>query len=243
MTLEAVKDILTWVFRPLWERHRGNLRIAFLCLSFSCTIWLFHKLNSQISTKISLPLKVVYNNHLFLPTKPLPQNIQIELGGNGWHLVRNSNFLLPKHIYLNIKHPNEHSVIDTSSIRNYLESHFDPIKIRRFLVGKLDIPFERKSHKNIFINIDQNSISIANGYIRDSIITIHPNRILVTGSATALSGIADTLHVTVPFQDIDKDFNEQIRLSYFLHDPNLKSSEEKVLVKFKVKRKSYAQSK
>lgn len=240
--LEAVREILVWVFRPLLERHRGNLRIAFLCFSISCTIWLFNSLNNQIITKISVPLKIVYDDHIFLPSNPLPKNIQVELGGSGWHLVRNSNFLLPKFIYLNIKHPSIHSRIDTSSIRNYLESHFTNIILKRILIDKLDIPFDRKSHKSIFLKVDENSISIANSYFRDSNITIQPNRILVTGSSTALSDLSDTLHVVIPFQNLDKNFNEQIRLSYFLNNPNLKSSHEKVLVKFKVKQTSHVQT-
>ena len=241
--LEAVRDILVWVFRPIWERHRGNLRIAFLCCCFSCIIWLFNSLNNQIITKISVPLKIVYNDRIFLPSKPFPATIQVELGGNGWHLVRNSSFLLPKFIYLNIKHPSIHSRIDTSSIRNYLESHFNNIRVKRILLDQSEIPFDRKSHKNILLKVEENSISIADGYVRDSIITIHPNRILVSGSASTLSVLSDTLQVVIPFQNLDKDFNEQIRLSYFLNNPNLKSSHEKVLVKFKIKRKSYAQSK
>jgi YbbR domain-containing protein len=241
--LEAVRDILVWVFRPLMERHKGNLRIAFVCFSFSCIIWLFNKLNNQISTKISLPLKIVYNNHIFFPSKILPKNIQVELGGNGWHLVKNSNFFLPKYIYLNIKFPNSQTKIDTSSIRNHLESQFSNIKIRKIGIERLEIPFERKSHKNILINIDTTSISIAKGFDRSKTITITPNRIVVTGSAKTLSNLPDILHVIIPFQNIDKDFNEQIRLSYFLNNENLKSSHEKVVVKFKVKRTTYAQSK
>lgn len=241
--LEAVRDILVWVFRPIWERHRGNLRIAFLCCCFSCIIWLFNKLNNQIITTISVPLKIVYNDHIFLPSKPFPATIKVELGGNGWHLVRNSSYLLPKFIYLNIKHPSIHSRIDTTSIRNYLESHFRNIKVKQILLDQFDIPFDRKSHKSIFLEVEKNSISVANGYVRDSVISIDPNRILVSGSVSALSELSDTLHVVIPFQDLDKDFNEKIRISYFLHNPELKSSHEKVLVKFKVKRKPHAQSK
>lgn len=241
--LEAVRDILVWVFRPIWERHRGNLRIAFLCFSFSCIIWLFNSLNNQIITKISVPLKIVYNDHVFLPSNQLPKNIQVELGGSGWHLVRNSNFLLPKVIYLHIKHPSIHSRIDTSSIRSYLESHFSNINVKRILIDQFYIPFDRKSHKSIFLKVEESSISLSDGFVRDSVITIYPNRIHVSGSATALSELSDTLYVVIPFQNLDKDFNEQIRLSYFLHNSNLKASHEKVLVKFRIKQKSYAQSK
>ena len=240
---EAVREILNWVFRPLLQRHRGNLRIAFLCLIFSTIIWLFNSLNNQIRTKISLPLKIVYDNRIFLPSKPLPKYIQVELGGNGWHLVRSSHFLLPEVIYINIKHPSIHSRIDTSSIRHYLESHYNMINVKRILIDQLDISFDHKSHKSIFLKVDESSISIANGYVRDSIIIIKPNRILVSGSSILLEKLSDTVQVLIPFKNLDKDFNEQIRLSYFLNNLNLKSSHEKVLVKFKVKRNSYAQSK
>jgi hypothetical protein len=241
--LEAIRDILIWMFRPIWERHKGNLRIALFCFILSSIIWLFNSLNNHITTHISVPLKIVYNNHIFLPSKELPKNIHVELGGNGWHLVKNSNFLLPKIIYLNIKHPSLNSKIDTSSIRNYLESHFNNLKIKRILIDQLEIPFDRKSHKYLFLNVDINSISLANGFERDSIISIDPNRILVSGSSTELTEISDSLHIKIPFQGLDKDFNEKIRLSYFLNNSNLKLSHETVLVKFKIKRKSYAESK
>ena len=190
-----------------------------------------------------MPLKIVYNDRVFLPSKPFPKKIQVELGGNGWHLVRNSNFLLPKLIYLNIKHPNIHSRIDTSSIRNYLESHFSNVNVKQISLDQSEIPFDRKSHKSIFLKVDESSITIKNEYVRDSIIDIQPNRILVTGSIKVLSALPDTLFVIIPFKYLDKNFNEKIRLSYFLDNPNIKSSHEKVLVKFKVKQKSYAQSK
>lgn len=238
-----VRHLLAWTFRPFTERNKGNLRLVGGCLCLSALIWVFNSLNKVVEAKISVPLKIQYNSNSFVPIRKIPKTLTATVVGHGWQVFRATSLQEPKPVIVWIKHPGLHSQLDTVVFREYIESHMGNIKVKHVLVDSVALPFDIKGHKWVHMKLDSSSISVANGYKIDSLIRFKPDSVLVTGPQTHLRKIADTLIIQVPFKNLDKDFDESFKLGIFLHNPLLKLSEEKVNVRFKVRKKPMAHGK
>ncbi len=235
--LEAIRDILAWVFRPLTQRHRGNLRLIAGCLLLSAIIWFFNSLNKPLETTFSVPIKIKYDR-FFTPLVKIPKKVEVRISGIGWHILKFSLFYKPNTMHIWIKHPSMNTRIDTSVVRHYLDTHFEGLSVDKVFLEHIKLPFDHISHKQIRLVVNEYSISIAEGYIRDSTINITPERIIVSGPKSNLAQLADSLEVSIPFTNLDKNFDESIRLRYFFDDSSLTCAQETVKVKFRVKKKS-----
>ena len=238
--IEAIRDILAWVFRPLTERHRGNLRLVAGCLLLSSILWIFNDLNRAIEAQISVPIKLHYDAKLFVPLAEIPKQVETVLRGNGWHMLYFHLLQKPNKVNIWIKHPSLHSRLDTSLIRHFLADCMYGVYVKNVKIDTTQLPFDRISHKQIRLKVDEATISLADGFVRDSLISISPELIVVSGPKTILAELEDTLMVSIPFQNIDKNFEESIRLTYFLNDTKLSTKNKTVDITFKVKKKSFA---
>lgn len=236
--LDVIRHFLAWIFRPLTERHKGNLRLIAGCFVVSSLIWIFNSLNRDHEAKLSVPLEIRYNESKYMPLHPLPKHAIATVKGYGWHIFRTTSFEKHHKIVLWVKHPGPHSRLDTTVFREYLEQHLtDDLEVKHVLIDSIDVPFELKASKWLHLKVDEKSISYASNYELGSPIALTPDSVLVKGPNSMVFGLADTVQVHIPFKSLDKNFEENIRLSYFFRNPSLVLSEEKIKVKFAVRKK------
>ncbi len=236
--LEAIRHLLAWTIRPFTERYKGNLRLIAGCFLVSSLIWIFNSLNRDHEAKLSIPLEIRYNEAKFMPLRPLPKHALATVEGYGWHIFRTSSFEKHHKIILWLKHPGMHSRLDTATFREYLEQHLtEDIRVKHVLVDSIDTPFDLKASKWLHMKVDKKSLSFQENYALNGSISFQPDSVLVSGPNSMVRSITDTLIVKVPFKMLNKNFNENIKLSYFFHNPNLVLSNNKVKVHFNVQKK------
>jgi hypothetical protein len=236
--LDALRHLLTWTARPLTERYKGNLRLIAGCLFVSSLIWIFNSLNRNHEAKLSVPLEIRYNKAKYMPLRLLPKHAIATVEGYGWHVFRTSSFEKHHKIILWLKHPGLHSQLDTAIFREYLEQHLtSDLEVKHVLVDSLDIPFDLKASKWLHMKVDKKSLSFDSGYELEEPIAFQPDSVLVSGPNSMLNKISDTVLVHIPYKKLDKNFSENIKLSYLFHNPTLVLSHNKVKVQFGVKKK------
>ena len=237
--LDLIRHFFAWTARPLIERNKGNLRLILGCFLVSSLIWIFNALNRNHEATLRVPLEVRFNDAKYVPLHPLPKHALATVEGYGWHILRTTSFEKHHKIILWVKHPGLHSRIDTSVFREYLEQHLtEDLLVKHVKIDSLEIPFDLKAHKWLHMKLDEENISFESGYVQDSPVSFEPDSIHITGPKSVISQITDTLLVHVPYKDLDKDFDEKIRLDYFFHNPSLQLGHEKVEVKFQVSKKT-----
>ncbi|MDX5346375.1 MAG: hypothetical protein LPK19_03930, partial [Hymenobacteraceae bacterium] len=66
------------------------------------TFWLLNALNKSYTTKVSYPIRFVYNEQKLIPVQPLPEEVYINVTGKGWKLLRKSLMVdvKPAELYL-----------------------------------------------------------------------------------------------------------------------------------------------
>jgi len=195
-----------------------------------------------LTTQYAVPLEIKYQDSTFIPLKKAPQQVTSLVEGRGWHILNVLYFTKTTPVVVNFKKPGLNSKLDTANLKQKISAELGSVRIKRVLLDTLDLPFDKKASKWIYMKIDLNSIALAKGFEKEKGFSFDPDRVRVMGPKSIIDTISDTLKIKVPYGGLDKNFDESFKLGYYLRNSYLVLSHEKVNVQFKVRRKqtSYA---
>ncbi|QHV98853.1 hypothetical protein GJR95_29305 [Spirosoma endbachense] len=208
---------------------------ALLCLGAATLFWFLSALNKTGYTlNVEYPIRFVYNDSLFVPTKPLPRTVRVNVSGDGWGLLRHSwlQFRVDPIDYT-VSNPLQASVINTSSLTAALAEHIKKLHVNYVIADTVEMGFDRRMTKTIRLIPDSLHIDLAPRYIVSSVINMTPRTIQVEGPERLVRGIADTLPVTIPGKRIADNYDNEVILNHFRH-PLLRVSADRVTVSFEV---------
>eukprot|EP01035_Chromulina_nebulosa_P049214 gene49214-66821_t len=70
---------------------KTDYKAVIVSLFAAIIFWIMNALNKEgYSQKISFPIRITYDDSLYIPTQPLPEKISVNVSGNGWDLLRKS---------------------------------------------------------------------------------------------------------------------------------------------------------
>jgi len=71
------------------KRNLSNIKVVVLCIVAATTFWVLNALNKDnYSTIVDYPIQWKFDEENYVAVKALPKNIQIQITGNGWDLLR-----------------------------------------------------------------------------------------------------------------------------------------------------------
>ncbi|MBC7390431.1 MAG: hypothetical protein H7329_14540 [Opitutaceae bacterium] len=213
------------------------MRVIAISFCLSSIIWIFNSLNKELTSEITVPLILKYNENHYVPLKPLPLKADIFFKGHGWNVFKSIYFFKSKPIIIFINQPGLKSILDTSQIKSIVSRDLGKMEVTRVILNSLQVPFDIRAQKWVHMKLDASTISVAKGYVREKQIFFEPDSVLVSGPKQIVLQLKDTLKVKVPFKGIDKNFDESFNLNYYLNNPLLKLSHDKVNVKFNIRKR------
>ena len=214
---------------------RRDPKVAVISVLAAVSFWLLNALNKDgYSTKLSYPLRVVYNDSLYVPTSPLPQQIQANLSGTGWQLLWVSLSLGNKPVIYPIATPLSTRFINTGTLTDRLtEQMKNGLKVNYVIADTLDVAFEPRRVKSVVVRIDSLRIRVERPFVVASVINVVPNRVVFEGPESALRSVPDTITLQVPANRITGDYDERLPLP-FPRTPSVRASTDQVSVSFEV---------
>ena len=209
-------------------------RTLILSLVAATIIWLFNELNKDGYTlRVPYPVKISYNDSLYIPIHPLPQSANAIIKGSGWTLLRKSiAFTVPPVAYV-IENPLATSSINTSALAAAMNEQVKDVDITHVELDKNRIDFEERVVKTSILKVDSLGLNLFPKFVVSSLINLRPNKVTFDGPASLVNDIADTLIVKVPAQKIRGNYDEELPIRY-PQSPLLKTSAERVFVSFEV---------
>ncbi len=208
---------------------------ALLCLGAAALFWFLSALNKTGYTlNVEYPIRFVYNDSLFVPIKPLPRTVRVNVSGDGWGLLRHS--WLPFRVDpvdYTVANPLQASVINTSSLTAALAEHIKKLHVNYVVADTVEMGFDRRMTKTIQLIPDSLHIDLAPRYLVSSVINLTPHTIQVEGPARLVRGISDTLAVSIPGKRIADNYDNEVTLNHFRH-PLLRVSTDRIAVSFEV---------
>ena len=67
-----------------------NWKVVVLAVAGAATFWLFNALNKNYDTRLNYPVVFEFNRDSVVVVTPLAEEINIDVNGGGWNLIRNT---------------------------------------------------------------------------------------------------------------------------------------------------------
>lgn len=200
------------VFVNLFQFNRTNWKAVFLCFLAASVFWLFNAFNKSYATTVRFPLRFDYNQQLYEPIAILPNEIYLNVSGNGWDLFRKTlGFRLPE-LVIPLERPTEIRKIVGSTLSPLLDDQLDGLQINYILIDTLRIQLDYKGARTIKLIPDVTKASFRKGFGRISPITILPDSVTFEGPKSLLQDRRDSITLPVTARELDESYREEVEI-------------------------------
>ena len=176
------------------------------------TFWFFNALNKQYATRINYPVEFLYDEQDVIVVKELPSRVSIVVSGGGWSLLRKTILFKVNPIQILLENPASQKYITKSSLSAIIADQLNDVRLNYVVTDTLFVEIERQVSKKVGISIDSTSIPLAEGHRIVTPIRVVPDSVIFTGPTSYISGLADSILMFVPAQQITSDYQEIVPL-------------------------------
>ncbi len=218
--------------------NKRNWRPVVLCIFAATIFWFFNALNKTYTTNIRFPLAFDYNHENYLPLKPLPEEVRINVTGIGWNLFRRSSGIKVPPLTIPLDRPSEVKKIVGSTLPGFFSSQLDGLEINFVITDTIYLEFQPKARRWLKLGIDSIQKYIRRGYAIASELKIAPDSVFVEGPMSIITKIQEPANLRIPDRGIEEDYNQDVEV--ILTDGELiRRNPPTVTVSFAVERVLY----
>lgn len=186
-----------------------------LCFTAATTFWLLNALNKTYTNiRTSYPLAFVYNEEKYIPLTPLPEELEINVSGKGWKLLR-------KYLMLNVRPAEIHilsiprqNYLTGSSLRPNVASVLDGLQLNFIFTDTISFTFDRRIRRKIPLTVDSAAIQTAPNAFIASPVLVTPDSVLFDGPASLLGKLPSPFPVQLPVTNLDRSFKRFVPIDY-----------------------------
>ncbi|MBB6002075.1 hypothetical protein [Arcicella rosea] len=213
---------------------KTDYKAVIVSLFAAIIFWIMNALNKEgYSQKISFPIRITYDDSLYIPTQPLPEKISVNVSGNGWDLLRKSLSLYKTPIQYEITKPLKTKFLNTGMLTDSIQEYIQDVTVNYVVADRFELEFDRKIKKDFLLKVDSLHIPLKNNYVVSSVINLSPRTVVIEGPESILKAMDSTIYLKVPGQKIKDNYDDEINLP-LVKNNMLKVSKKKVNVSFEV---------
>ncbi len=205
---------LARIFVNLFQFNRTNWKAVALCFAAAAIFWLFNSFNKNYATNIRFPLRFDYAREKFIPLANLPQDISINVSGNGWDLFRKSvGFQLPQ-LSIQLLRPTEVKKIVASSLTPLFSNQLGSgLQINYIVNDTLYVQIDELDSHKFKLAADLSKVSFKDGYGRISPVVILPDSVKLQGAKSLLHQLPDLIVLVLPKANLVERFRKEVEIS------------------------------
>ena len=222
--------------RRISSKRLSNLKVVVLCIAAATTFWILNALNKDnYTTIVDYPIEWEYDQENYVPVKPLPGSVQIQISGNGWDLLRKYFKLNEPPFVINLAEPASKNFILTSDLKRPLGEFITPTLLEGLLEDSIAYQIDRIETRKVKPILDSAGYSLAKNVEIEGEVIFAPEQITLKGPSSLLDLYQNGFPVSLNENRIDATFSEPVKLTL---DKNLADliqlTEESVQVSFSV---------
>ncbi len=199
----------------LFQFNRTNWKAVILCLMAAAIFWLFNAFNKSHSSTIRFPLHFDYDDKRYVAVKPLPHQININVTGSGWELIRKTLGVKLPALVIPVERPLEIRKIPAAAITPLLATQLGSLKINYIITDTLRILLDEKTTKTFILAADLSKVRFKEGYGSTGTIDIEPDTVVIDGPRGILRSIPDTITLPLLAAGISKTFRDEVEVPMF----------------------------
>jgi hypothetical protein len=195
----------------LFQFNRTNWKAVMLCFLTATVFWFFNSLNKTHTTNIHFPVRFEYDDQKYLPADALPQQVTLNISGNGWDLFRKYFGLKVPTLVIHLDKP-EVKQIAGASLQATLGSQLANLQINFVVTDSLHLYLDEKISKKFKIAADVSGISYKKGFGRISPVVILPDSVELIGPKSLLKKMPDFILLKLIEKRVDENLREQAEI-------------------------------
>lgn len=211
--MDKLLNIVKWIFNPFFVQKTDQLKVVALCVVVATTFWFLNAFNKTYTTVFSFPIAYNYDKEKYIPLEPLKTSVEISLTGQGWDLLKEAFSVENEPILITPSKLPGIEFISARVIENRSLSLLERFQINEILTDSLKCNFDYKISKLVNLKLPLDSISLGNGYAIVSDIEVTPKQVHISGPASVLEGLRDTMRLKL-HEIVEDDFDDEIALDF-----------------------------
>jgi hypothetical protein len=186
-----------------------------LCFTAATTFWLLNALNKTYTNiRTTYPLAFVYNEEKYIPLNPLPDEIEINVSGKGWKLLRKSLMLDVRPAEILIQSIPRQDYLTGPALRSNVASVLDGLQLNFIFTDTIAFKFDRRIRRKIPLVVDSAAIVTAPNAFIASPVLVTPDSVLFDGPASIVGKLSEPFPVKLPVTNLDRSFKRFVPVDY-----------------------------
>lgn len=211
-----------------------KLKVVILCIIISTTFWFFSALNkSDYVTRINYPIKVVYNDSLYVALSELPDQLPLEVTGGGWDLMTRSFGFSMEPLVIELENPIKDNYRLTSNLRQDIASRLDPVTINYIIKDSLIFNIDERASIDVELIFDSAQLKLAPIRRITSEVLLEPNYVRINGPKSLLDTIKKPIKISAGDTEFSKSVDQKFSIKKFGSDL-ITTDIEEASVKFEI---------
>jgi hypothetical protein len=200
----------------LFRFNSRNWKAITLCFIAATVFWFFNALNKNYTTNINFPLEFEYDQEAFIPVKPLPSSVRINVTGMGWDLFRRSSGLKVPPLVIPLERPADVKKIVAQP--GLFAAQLERFEINFVLSDTFHVAIEKKVNRWITLRLDPASIRLKENHVRTSEPRLDPDSIFVEGPMPLVNNFLEPVYLKLGDENIDDDYREDVEVEFVSND-------------------------
>jgi hypothetical protein len=190
--------------------NKKNWKAVVLCIFTATVFWFFNALNKEYTTTISFPLEFDFNRDRYIPVKPLPQDVRINVTGIGWNLFRRSARVKVPPLVIPLDKPTDVRKIVGSTLPVFFANQLSDFQINFVITDTLMLAIEPKARRKVSLELYDPGSLFQTGYALISPIHIIPDSIIIEGPERSVLSLEEPVNLRLSQRNIDGNFTETV---------------------------------
>jgi hypothetical protein len=212
---------------------RANWKAVMLCFVAALVFWLFNAFNKNHTANIRFPLRFDYNRDQFVSVVALPHQININVSGSGWDLLRNQLGMKLPELNIPLERPLEIKKIVSASLPPLLQPQLGKLHINYLVTDTLRLQLDEKDFHRFKVVARLTDFSFKEGFGRISPLVILPDSVTLEGPKGVLHSMPDSILVSITGKQVNQNFNDEVEL-LLENAENIKRNPPLVKIMFEV---------
>ena len=196
----------------IFKVNRRNWKAIILSMLAAMVFWFLNALNKQYTTNISFPLTFDYDAKFYVPVEPLPNNIQINVTGLGWDLLRRSTGFNVPPLVIPLERPSDVRKIVGETLPVLFSDQMNALQINYVLADTLNIRFEQKISRWLTLTVDSVERRLDPDFGLVGPVSIIPDSILLEGPIRTVSELKEPYPIFLQETGIDESIDRFIEV-------------------------------
>lgn len=196
----------------LFQFNKTNWKAVSLCMAAAAIFWLFNALNKNYQTNLRFPVEFHYDQDRFIPVKPLPESVFMNVSGNGWDLLRKTlGFQLPA-LALSLDRPTEVKKVVGSTLPALLAGQLGSLEVNYVVTDTLYLDFDPVDEHRFKLVVDASGITFDKSFGRLSPIVVLPDSIRLRGPKSIIHALPDSIVITLKPEQINDNYRREVEI-------------------------------